>query len=465
MLLQRSQVAAQRALAARCRRTPAVSISRRRWFATQPRQPAPGAHQTGVVANLWEMRGQTVSQGLDPSGPALASAATAARSTVIPTAATATRAPPQAFVPVPKSTQDAAKHITYDFDTNPELQDKYRSPWGQVRMGRIFEDLDAMAGTIAYDHCRPVSEHLHLVTASVDRLTVHERPDINKKMAISGRVVWTGRSSMVIEMTASEPATHKVMLQAGFTFVARDRATNLPQSVNPVVPSTAEEAAAYQRHEARAVLRKARREHRAVREDEVHSLASELLVDAMQRATTPMLPSLALLAQTRQENSFICQPQHRNTSGRIFGGFLMRRAFELAHSTAYCFSSAMNAFVEVDEVLFLSPVEIGNLIQLESCVLYANDPPGSTAMHVEVLARVVDVERETSALSNVFHFTFKTTGARPLRTVLPASLEEGRRIAARRIAEREQDADFGQTGSAPTPVRLPTPVPAWDPYR
>ena len=33
-----------------------------------------------------------------------------------------------------------------------------------------------------------------------------------------------------------------------------------------------------------------------------------------------------LVDSTGLQNTMICQPQQRNTSGRIFGGFLMRRA-------------------------------------------------------------------------------------------------------------------------------------------
>ncbi len=45
-----------------------------------------------------------------------------------------------------------------------------------------------------------------------------------------------------------------------------------------------------------------------------------------------------LSATTALENTFVTQPQTRNMSGRVFGGFLMKRAFELAFSTAYMFS-------------------------------------------------------------------------------------------------------------------------------
>ncbi len=31
-----------------------------------------------------------------------------------------------------------------------------------------------------------------------------------------------------------------------------------------------------------------------------------------------------LIQDTVRENLFVCQPQHQNMAGRIFGGFLMR---------------------------------------------------------------------------------------------------------------------------------------------
>lgn len=63
-----------------------------------------------------------------------------------------------------------------------------------------------------------------------------------------------------------------------------------------------------------------------------------------------------LLSDTRLESSLVCQPQHRNMHGRIFGGFLMNRAFELAFSTAYSFAGLVPCFLEVDHVDFLRPV-------------------------------------------------------------------------------------------------------------
>jgi hypothetical protein len=70
-------------------------------------------------------------------------------------------------------------------------------------------------------------------------------------------------------------------------------------------------------------------------------------------------PSAAALAErTSLSNTFVCQPQQRNMHGRIFGGFLMRRAFELAFATTYLFAGSRPGLVRVDEVTFRCAVNM-----------------------------------------------------------------------------------------------------------
>jgi acyl-coenzyme A thioesterase 9 len=95
------------------------------------------------------------------------------------------------------------------------------------------------------------------------------------------------------------------------------------------------------------------------------------------------LPALAdphslLIDDTVMENTFTAQPQQRNLQGRIFGGFLMRRAFELAHSAAHLFSASRPRTVTVGEVQFRAPVNVGDLLRFRSWVLktwQAEDDP------------------------------------------------------------------------------------------
>lgn len=57
-----------------------------------------------------------------------------------------------------------------------------------------------------------------------------------------------------------------------------------------------------------------------------------------------------LMDSTRLSNTLTCQPQQRNMHGRVFGGFLMRRAYELAFATVHTFAGSRPRFLQVDRV-------------------------------------------------------------------------------------------------------------------
>lgn len=57
-------------------------------------------------------------------------------------------------------------------------------------------------------------------------------------------------------------------------------------------------------------------------------------------------------------------------AGRIFGGFLMRRAFELAFATCYSFAGSRPAFLLVDDIAFRMPVDVADLLRLKSSVIH-----------------------------------------------------------------------------------------------
>jgi acyl-coenzyme A thioesterase 9 len=48
----------------------------------------------------------------------------------------------------------------------------------------------------------------------------------------------------------------------------------------------------------------------------------------------------------------------------------MRLGFELSFSTSYIFSKSQPFFVALDDITFLKPVEIGDILKLKSTVVY-----------------------------------------------------------------------------------------------
>lgn len=357
-----------------------------------------------------------------------------------------------------KTPEENRTSVVYKFSSDTSLREEYRNPWNLFRIGKLLEDLDALAGTIAVKHCSD-SDHttrpLLLVTASVDKISTKKRLRVDVDLELAGSVTWVGRSSMEIRMEVIQPVRElrekdDVALIANFTFVARDWRTQKAAPVNHLVPQTEEEKQLFAMGAARDAHRKKLRMGNQLSSTspfakEYNDRLTQILREGRVLCEMPALGdrNSILMRDTRLENAIICQPQQRNIHGRIFGGFLMRRAFEIAFSTAYVFGGIRPLFLEVDHVDFRRPVDVGDFVRLKSCVLYTEtENVEQPRIHVEVIAHVTQPELKSSEVSNTFYFTFsldpecQAPGVdRTVRRVLPATEEEARTYLARYKAD------------------------------
>ena len=360
-------------------------------------------------------------------------------------------------VPPSKSPSESQTEISYPFSTEEILKEAYQNPWGEMRFGKILEDLDALAGNIAFHHVfgNPV-----IVTAGVDRIRIRKRPLIGQDVHLSGKVTWVGTSSMEIRMQCSESETCEEWLEAYFTFVCLDPDTKKACRIPPLLPETKEERAHFELGALKAQAKKQSRKNRIQVGQPLTegSLKIDQEAAALLEEAGPLLrmPSLAasnsiLMGSTAMQNAMIAQPQVRNLHDRIFGGFLMRRAFELAFANAYVFGGKRPIFLEVDDISFESAVDIGDLLVFNSRVLYTApeggflgdyliDHKGMPLVMVEVEAWVTEPERAQARVSNHFHFTFALPEGSTCRQVLPGNIDEARRMATRMMADKEQAA-------------------------
>lgn len=355
---------------------------------------------------------------------------------------------------ISKTPSRSRTSIFYDFASDYVLREQYRNPWNQIRMGKLVEDLDALAGTIAFKHsCNEdgTTRPLILVTASVDKMVLKKPILVDNDLTIGGAVTWVGRSSMDIQLELTQSTQGNAgtsdtqALIANFTFVARDSASGKSALINQILPETEQERFLWEEAEQRNRLRKLKRadaEYKHVQDGDTARL-SALLAEGRIFSDMPALANRdsILMKDTCLENSFICQPQQRNIHGRIFGGFLMRRAFELAFSTAYVFAGAAPHFLEVDHVDFFKPVDVGNFLRLKSCVLYTeHENLTEPRVNVEVVAHVTKPELRTSEVSNRFYLAFAVNpeamkGGLRIRQVVPATEEEAIKVLERMDAE------------------------------
>lgn len=86
----------------------------------------PGMYHSPVTNALWEARSRIFERLLDPP----------------------VDAPPQSQL-LTKTPSQSRTTILYNFSTDYILREQYRDPWNEVRIGKLLEDLDALAGTIS----------------------------------------------------------------------------------------------------------------------------------------------------------------------------------------------------------------------------------------------------------------------------------------------------------------------------
>lgn len=122
------------------------------------------------------------------------------------------------------------------------------------------------------------------------------------------------------------------------------------------------------------------------------------------------------------QSVFLMQPQDRNIHNKVFGGYLMRRAYELAHATGSVFAKSQVSLLSLDEIVFKKPVPVGSLLNLSSQVIYSQGDP-SKSFQVSVTAEVTDVEAGTTDVTNTFHFSLSSQ-EKPLREILPRTYSE-----------------------------------------
>lgn len=280
---------------------------------------------------------------------------------------------------VTKSPQDSKVSIDLNFASNPRVLEQYKS-WqaGRIRLGKILEDLDALAGNIAHTHAddnNPETRPLQIVTACVDRIDVLREFPIHLDLNMRGNVSYVGTSSMHInvEIVEKEKQDNKILVSS-FLMVARDESTGKSTPVNLLDIKTDEEKIQWILGEEAKQIRKLESKqslHHTIPSpeeiQEVHSLHF--------KSTTPNSSEsekIVLMSDTKLSSVTVTQPQEKNTKDKIFGGYLMRKAYELAMATAlrFCGASTRPFLLAVDEITFHRPVGVGSVITFDATVIY-----------------------------------------------------------------------------------------------
>lgn len=311
--------------------------------------------------------------------------------------------------------------ISYRFSTSHPLRDEYVGNTEKALVGKLLEDFDALAGNIAFDWCSDLRDSTGkpplLVTAAVDRIKFSRRVEITEDVFLTGSVIYTGGSSMLVRMvmnTGRRPGTGEQISVAYFVYVAVDRATHKAVKIHELTPENPEEKELFELGAKKAAEQKARRQNPyASAPKDVATISAMLsegdILTELPGARRLMEKSKVLISRTMLENTVLTKPQDLNTAGNVFGGYLMRNCYELAYCTAFAFAGRWPKFREICEFVFAKPVPQGSVLRLKAKVIYT---VGQDAC-VEVAVIVIQPERQNTFRANKILVVFELEGDVP----------------------------------------------------
>ena len=327
---------------------------------------------------------------------------------------------------------------------------------GNLRFGVLLETLDRLAADTAVDYARQAHPEAKVVTAAVDEILVRRPADASRDLVCRARINRVGRTSMEVglRVEAAEGAAH--FASCHFTMVARSG--DGPGATSVGVPPLDPGDPVAVRREASAIQRQQAWRARQVAAGEPPSRQEFELLAGLHRAQDQEGFAGLRAGRLVVESWERTYPEQENYSKAIFGGYIMRRAYELASICAERVAPGRPVVAAVNRVNFFEPVRIGDTLRFTASVVFTEGPAICVQTAIERHSR----DRTAHALSNSCLFTFaNVTPQMTLASVPPVHpatyAEDARWLDARRnlidqAARLREGAWLGLQG-APPPAR------------
>lgn len=346
---------------------------------------------------------------------------------------------------VPKSQEELApRRMTDSFDqaiiplgSDTKLRDRYTTFFGGVRVGRLLEDMDIFAVHLVFKHMlisgggkeNPQSP-FSIVTALVDSIDVRKQLSATQDIKMMGHVTWVGKSSAesTLQLFQLREGKWIHVTDANFVLVVRDPMNKGSSFVNPMAAETHEEKDLFNRGESNKIARLGAAGESLFKHppsEEEKRIIHDFFIKTVDHK------ALSFKARVKPENSvwmedaklktiIVCQPENRNRFNKIFGGFIMRKAFELAWANAYVYGCKRPFINHMDDILFRAPVDVGSLLYMNSQICFTEDDK----IQVRVSAEVIDPSTGKLDLTNVFQYTFDTKDEDDVPMIIPKTYHE-----------------------------------------
>lgn len=335
----------------------------------------------------------------------------------------------------PMRPSDTSREQILPFSTDRDLRHRFmvvnEDIPGNLRFGVLLEVLDRLAGEVSVDYVHAFMPKARVVTAALDEIVVRNVAGVGQDVRCCARINHVGRTSMEvgIRVEAVPGPTH--LASCYFTMVAREGSG--PADRGLPIPALEPADERERIRDARARERRAGQRGASIAVVELPSPEEFQLISSLYREREAPGFSGLLASQLVTETWERTYPEQDNPWKTIFGGYLMRRAYELSSICAELVAPNRPVLAAVNRINFLRPVQIGDKLHLISRVAYTS----GSAVCVETWIERISRDRTARALSNSCLFTFVNVDdalvPRDVPPIYPTNhAEELRYLAARR---------------------------------
>ena len=298
---------------------------------------------------------------------------------------------------------------------------------GNLRFGLLLEILDKVAEETALNYVHRFYPEARVVTAAIDNILVRHAADVTRDLVFDARINHVGRSSVEVGIRVSqpgEPGNH--VASCYFTMVARSGVGE--GAVSLQLPPLEYLDATEQKRAQKALARREEYKRQRAALLEPPSRQEYEMLTALHRAQEEPGFQGFLVGRMSTDSWERMFPEYENVPQKIFGGYLIRRAYELAAICSELVAPNRSIIAAVNRINFY-----GDKLHYTAQVVYSQEG----FVCVEANIERISADRTTRALSNSCLFTFvnvdRDLAHQPVPAVYPTTYaEEARYLAANR---------------------------------
>jgi acyl-CoA hydrolase len=331
----------------------------------------------------------------------------------------------------PITPHDTRYLLVLPFSTDPALARRFLARdsniIGNMRFGKVLETLDKVAENTALAYVNRFYPDARVVTAAIDSVVVRSPADTRHDLVFSAQINHVGKSSVEVGIRVEcLGAGSSHIASCYFTMVARSTDGGEGKSLT-LPPLNYQLDIEAKRHRKAEQRRQAYRESLA-KAEEMPSLDEYLLLKKLHKEQESPGFNGIRAGQLVLESTIRAYPEQENVPKTIFGGYLIRKAYELAALAAEMVAPDRVVPCQVNRINFNQPVLLGDQLKFTARVVYT----GKTTITVQS-----DIERFSrsagdKALSNSCLFTFRNVGndmePRPVPFIYPVTYAEDARF-------------------------------------